>query len=87
MKLAHIARHPTTAALDLLASAAWGEKCRLAWLGLFSLCLLTPEARAVDYLLEEQLNARLERAEQGDVQAQYAVGDMYFKGRGTLVDL
>ncbi len=87
MKLAHNAHHTPTAAFDLLASAAWDEKCRLAWLGLFSLCLLIPEARAVDYLLEEQLYARLERAEQGDMQAQYAVGDMYFKGRGTLVDL
>ncbi len=60
---------------------------KLAWLGLCPACLLMPQAWAVDYLLEEQLHARLERAEQGDVQAQYAVGDMYFKGRGTLVDL
>ncbi len=60
---------------------------KFAWSGMLCLCLLIPEAGAVDYLLEEQLHARLERAEQGDVQAQYAVGDMYFKGRGTLVDL
>ncbi len=52
-----------------------------------ALLLSMSPALAVDYLLEEQLYARLKRAEQGDAQAQYAAGDMYFKGRGTLVDL
>jgi len=48
--------------------------------------LLPPAGTAVDYLLEEQLHRRLEQAAQGDVEAQYAVGDMYYKGRGTYVD-
>jgi len=48
--------------------------------------LLPPSGAAVDYLLEEQLDRRLEQAAEGDVEAQYAVGDMYYKGRGTYVD-
>ena len=40
----------------------------------------------VDYRLEALLHQRLERAEQGDPAAQYRVGDMYLKGRGTPVD-
>ena len=48
--------------------------------------LLPPSGAAVDYLLEEQLHRRLEQAAEGDVEAQYAVGDMYYKGRGTHVD-
>jgi len=42
---------------------------------------------AVDYMLEGLLEDRLALARRGDVEAQYAVGDMYFKGRGTWVDL
>lgn len=49
--------------------------------------LLPPSGAAVDYLLEEQLHRRLEQAAQGDTEAQYVVGDMYYKGRGTHVDL
>ena len=63
-----------------LSATTCKDKCAGAWLGLLALCLLMREAGAVDYMLEEQLHARLQRAEQGDVTAQYAVGDMYFNG-------
>ena len=69
------------------SATARKDRCAASWLGLLALCLLVHPAGAVDYMLEEQLQARLQRAEQGDVTAQYAVGDMYFKGRGTVVDL
>jgi hypothetical protein len=36
-----------------------------------------------DYIWEDKLKAKLPIAEQGDVQAQYEVGVMYEKGRGT----
>ncbi len=42
---------------------------------------------AVDYMLEQLLEQRLGLARRGDAEAQYAVGDMYFKGRGAYVDL
>ncbi len=41
---------------------------------------------AVDYLLEQQLQRRLELASGGDPEAEYEVGDMYLKGRGAYVD-
>ncbi|HHH48348.1 MAG TPA: sel1 repeat family protein [Gammaproteobacteria bacterium] len=37
----------------------------------------------VDYILEEKFHAELAKAEQGDSKAQYAVGEMYEKGRGV----
>ena len=58
-----------------------------SWSILLVYCLLSPSASAVDYLLEEQLHTRLRLAEQGNVDSQYLTGDMYLKGRGTLVDL
>lgn len=36
-----------------------------------------------DYVLEERFNTQLLKAEQGDTKAQYAIGEMYEKGRGT----
>ncbi len=39
-----------------------------------------------DYILEERFHAELAKAEQGDSKAQYAVGEMYEKGRGVERD-
>lgn len=36
-----------------------------------------------DYIWEERFNAQLSKAKQGDIKAQYAIGEMYEKGRGT----
>ena len=36
-----------------------------------------------DYILEERFQATLDNARAGDPQAQYAVGDMYYRGRGV----
>lgn len=36
-----------------------------------------------DYVWEERFNTQLLKAEQGDTKAQYAIGKMYEKGRGT----
>ncbi|WP_455198571.1 tetratricopeptide repeat protein [Kaarinaea lacus] len=37
-----------------------------------------------DYVLEDRFNAQLAKAKAGDARAQYAVADMYRKGRGTV---
>ncbi len=61
-------------------------------LGLIIVILLTlavsiaPFA-ADDYILEEKFNKVMPKAEKGEVKAQYAIGEMYEKGRGTVRDL
>lgn len=42
---------------------------------------------ADDYILEAKFKRELPRAEQGDANAQYAVGEMYEKGKGTARDI
>lgn len=44
-------------------------------------------AAAGDYVLEGKFRSELAKAEQGDPKAQYAVGEMYEKGRGVDRDL
>lgn len=39
-----------------------------------------------DYIWEERFKAALVKAASGQAKDQYAVGDMYFRGRGTAVD-
>ncbi len=46
----------------------------------------TAALAAVDYILEQKFHAELVKAEQGDVKAQYAIGEMYEKGRGVEKD-
>ena len=41
---------------------------------------------AGDYILEEKFHTELAKAEQGDAKAQYAIGEMYEKGRGVERD-
>ncbi len=53
---------------------------------LLMMFLLSPPAPAVDYMLEARFNDWLGMAKQGYADAQYAVGDMYLKGRGVYVD-
>jgi len=43
-------------------------------------------ASAVDYIWERVFAERLKKAEAGDADAQYAVGEAYLKGRGPTVD-
>lgn len=49
------------------------------------LALITQPVLAYDgdYVLEERFRAQLAKAKNGDARAQYAVADMYRKGRGT----
>jgi TPR repeat protein len=42
---------------------------------------------AGDYVWEERFQKELPKAEQGDVKAQYAVGEMYEKGKGAVRNL
>jgi hypothetical protein len=42
---------------------------------------------AGDYIWEAKFKKELPKAEQGDVKSQYAVGEMYEKGRGAVRDL
>ncbi|WP_455218432.1 tetratricopeptide repeat protein, partial [Kaarinaea lacus] len=42
---------------------------------------------AGDYILENKFKRELPKAEQGDVKAQYAVGEMYEKGKGAVRDV
>ncbi len=42
----------------------------------------TAALAAVDYILEQKFHTELAKAEQGDAKAQYAIGEMYEKGRG-----
>lgn len=61
------------------------------WRFVLSLCLLLSYLSPVlafegDYIWEERFKARLARAQSGLANEQYAVGDMYFRGRGTAVD-
>lgn len=51
-----------------------------------ALLVSPPLAGQVDYLLESLLHQRQARAAAGDSTAQYQVGEMYLKGRGTPVD-
>ncbi|HEB94260.1 MAG TPA: sel1 repeat family protein [Gammaproteobacteria bacterium] len=46
----------------------------------------TAALAAVDYILEQKFHAELVKAEQGDAKAQYAIGEMYEKGRGVEKD-
>ncbi len=46
----------------------------------------TAALAAVDYILEQKFHAELIKAEQGDAKAQYAIGEMYEKGRGVERD-
>lgn len=53
----------------------------------FAVILLSGSAYAAgDYILEEKFHKELVKAEQGDAKAQYAIGQMYEKGRGTDKD-
>lgn len=61
--------------------AAWSACLLVPWLLLWA-----GPAWPIDYVLEGLLQERLEFAEQGDAEAQYLVGDMYLKGRGTYVN-
>lgn len=38
---------------------------------------------AGDYILEEKFQSEIGKAEKGDIKSQYAIGEMYEKGRGT----
>ena len=42
---------------------------------------------AGDYILEEKFHSEIKKAEKGDIKSQYAIGEMYEKGRGTDRDL
>lgn len=57
---------------------------------LLALLVLLPlwaaPAPAVDYIWERMFAQRLQKAQAGDPEAQYAVGEMYLKGRGPAVD-
>ncbi len=65
---------------------------RYAWLRLTALALVLAApvwpspASAVDYIWEQVFAKRLKRAEAGDADAQYAVGEAYLKGRGPTVN-
>jgi len=48
---------------------------------------LLSQAFAIDdYIWEEKFNKALPKAEQGDTKSQYAVGEMFEKGKGTVKD-
>jgi len=46
----------------------------------------TQALAAGDYIWEEKFKKALPKAEQGDAKAQYAVGEMFQKGKGTVKD-
>ncbi|VAW97819.1 hypothetical protein MNBD_GAMMA20-822 [hydrothermal vent metagenome] len=46
----------------------------------------TAALAAIDYILEQKFHAELAKAEQGNAKAQYAIGEMYEKGRGVEKD-
>lgn len=46
----------------------------------------TQALAAGDYIWEEKFKKALPKAEQGDASAQYAVGEMFQKGKGTVKD-
>ncbi len=55
----------------------------------FALAMMFSSAAAlaaVDYVLEQKFHAELAKAERGDAKAQYAIGEMYEKGRGIEKD-
>ena len=55
---------------------------------LLVLLLTTPLAFAAgDYVWESKFAKELPKAEQGNVKSQYAIGEMYEKGKGTEVDI
>ncbi len=45
--------------------------------------LFTQAFAAGDYIWEEKFKTAMPKAEQGDTKAQYAIGEMYEKGKGT----
>lgn len=47
---------------------------------------VTQTFAAGDYIWEEKFKKALPKAEQGDVKAQYAIGEMFQKGKGTVKD-
>ena len=54
---------------------------------LLVLVLITPLAFAAgDYVWEAKFSKELPKAEQGNVKSQYAIGEMYEKGKGTETD-
>lgn len=55
-------------------------KCCALILLLTTQCVLAFEG---DYILEERFQAELGNAKAGDAEAQYAVGEMYYRGRGV----
>lgn len=60
----------------------WG--CRKVWWILLWLVIVQPAlAYDGDYILEQRFKQTLAAARDGDVKAQYAVAEMYRKGRGT----
>ena len=58
---------------------------KFAVLAVTMLCS-TLSLAAGDYVLEDKFRSELAKAEQGDSKAQYAIGEMYEKGRGTERD-
>lgn len=59
----------------------WLSRCMLPLLFLVSTAQVL--AFEGDYIWEERFKARLAKAQSGQVGDQYAVADMYFRGRGT----
>jgi TPR repeat protein len=49
--------------------------------------LFTQAFAAGDYIWEERYNKALPKAEQGNAKSQYAVGEMFEKGKGAVKDL
>ena len=71
-------------------SQTGGEALQKDFIRSFCVLILVLMAQPVlaydgDYILEERFKAQLEKAKKGDPKAQYAVADMYRKGRGTDV--
>ncbi len=56
----------------------------IALLGMF--VSIYAYADASDYIWVQQFNEKLELAQQGDVRAQYDLGNMYLKGKGVNID-
>jgi TPR repeat protein len=58
-------------------------KCCVVLLLFFAQLVIAFEG---DYIWDERFKASLARAESGQAKNQYVVGDMYLKGRGTVID-
>lgn len=50
----------------------------------FTTGFLTPTFAVDDYIWEERFKKALPKAEQGDIKSQYAIGEMFEKGKGTV---